>query len=68
MQLVLRAHRVHGVPRGVVAWIDHERHGELLLLNADWFTIQHEVAFTAVLADGAYTAPRLLDALTTTGR
>ncbi|MFD3844796.1 hypothetical protein ACFWVB_02750 [Streptomyces microflavus] len=52
----------------VVAWIDHERHGGLLLLNALWFTRQQEVACTAALVSGLLTAHALLNALTTKGR
>lgn len=62
-----RTLRVDSVPWGVVAWIDHDRHGNLLLLNASVFTAEQEEAITAVLAGGNYTARQVLNALATRG-
>ncbi|GAA2948932.1 hypothetical protein ACFPN0_14785 [Kitasatospora cinereorecta] len=56
-----RAHRVTGAPWGVIAWVDHDRHDDLLLLNADRFTAQEEEAITEVLAQGDYSARQALD-------
>jgi hypothetical protein len=58
-----RAQRVAGVPREVVAWIDHERHPDLLLINADCFTVQQEAAMTAALARQQYSALQVLSVL-----
>jgi hypothetical protein len=54
---------VSGVPREVVAWIDHDRQPNLLLLNADCFTAQEEAAMTAVLGEREYTPLQVLSVL-----
>lgn len=62
-----RARRVSGAPGGVVAWIDHELHGDLLFLNAACFTAQDEKALTTALVQGSWTSLQVLNALLTTG-
>lgn len=62
-----RAQRVSGTPRSVVAWVDYERHGGVLLLNADRYTAEEEAAITAVLKRGDYTTPQAIAAFVTTG-
>jgi hypothetical protein len=54
---------VSGVPREVVAWIDHDRQPNLLLLNADCFTEQEEAAMTAILARQQHSALQVINAL-----
>jgi hypothetical protein len=58
-----RAQRVAGVPREVLAWIDHERQPNLLLLNADCFTEQEEAAVTAALTRQLRNAAQVVNAL-----
>lgn len=58
-----RSQRVAGVPREVVAWIDHERYPNVLLINADCFTAQEEAAVTTALTGQQYSAHQLMNAL-----
>jgi hypothetical protein len=58
-----RAQRVTGVPQEVVAWIDHDRQPNLLLLNADCFTAQEEAAMTAALTGRQYSAQQVMSVL-----
>lgn len=60
-----RAQRVSGVPREVVAWIDHDRQPHLLLLNADCFTAQEEAAMTAALTREQYNALQIMEGFVT---
>jgi len=62
-----RAQRVLRVPGEVLAWIDHDRQPDLLLLNAECFTAQEEAAITAILRREQYTAREVMDALVGTG-
>ncbi|MCY0957651.1 hypothetical protein [Streptomyces sp. H27-H5] len=62
-----RARRVSGAPQGVVAWIDHDQHDTLLLLNADRFTAQEEEAITEALRQGSYSAREVIDAFVRRG-
>jgi len=55
------------VPGEVLAWIDHDRQPDLLLLNAECFTAQEEAAITAILRREQYTAREVMDALVGTG-
>lgn len=66
-QLCHRAQRVPGTPRQVVAWVDHERHAGVLLLNADRYSADEEAAITAELRRGVYTAPEVVAAFVTPG-
>jgi hypothetical protein len=63
-----RAQCVPGVPREVVAWIDHDRHDGVLFLNGDRYTAAEEAAITDALGRGDYTAAQVMAAFTTTGR
>ncbi|MGW1989675.1 hypothetical protein [Embleya sp. NPDC001921] len=58
-----RSLRVAGVPKAVLAWIDYDRHPEVLLINGDVFTEQDEEAITAALAGAKYTTRQVLEAL-----
>jgi hypothetical protein len=44
-------------------WIDHERDDDVLCLNADLFTADHERQFSQALRRGDFTARELLHAL-----
>lgn len=61
-----RLQRVAGVPREVVAWMDHERYPNLLLVNADCFTAQEEAAVSAALTMRQYSVQQLMNALAKT--
>ncbi|WP_143665753.1 hypothetical protein [Streptomyces griseus] len=62
-----RARRVSGAPYGVVAWVDHEHHAELLCLNADRFTTQQEQRLNALLAMDSISASEVLGAIASPG-
>ncbi|BBA98262.1 hypothetical protein RVR_4389 [Actinacidiphila reveromycinica] len=63
-----RAQRVIGVPREVVAWIDHDRLTGVLLLNDQCFTAGDAEAISDLLERGDYSAADVMAAFTTTGR
>lgn len=62
----VRAQRVSGVPGEVVAWIDHDRNPNLLLLNSTCFTAREEAAMTAALQGKQFTPLQVLGALVRT--
>lgn len=62
-----RAQCVQGVPREVVAWIDHDRDDNVLFLNGDRYTAAEEAAITEALQRGDHTADQVMAAFTTRG-
>ena len=62
-----RAQRVSGASQDVIAWVDHERHADVLLLNATYFTADTQQAITAVLEQGEWSVQQVIAALVTTG-